>query len=189
MPRLIEVVEYCEDWPTLYVREAERLRSVFGASLAAMHHVGSTSVPGLVAKPVIDMLVEVVSGAHIPGYYGQMAELGYDCRGECLDAVVPGTPGRYYFSQNRNGVRYAHVHVCKVGHEQIPEILSFRDYLREHPCEAGRYGELKSRLAGQFAYNNVEYMRGKDGLIKELAGLALKWWHNTGRDHDIRECR
>ena len=186
MPRLIEVVEYCADWPAFYEKEVERLRPVFGASLAAMHHVGSTSVPGLLAKQVIDILVEVIPGADIPGYYGQMEELGYDCRGECLDAEVPGTPGRYYFSQNRNGVRYSHVHVCNVGHEQIPEMLAFRDYLREHAHEAKRYGEVKSRLARQFVYNNVEYMRGKHGLVEEMTRSATEWWRSTGRDQDIR---
>jgi len=69
-------------------------------------------------------------------------------------------------------VRNSHVHICKVGHEQISEIFAFCAYLRKHPCEARRYGELKKRLASQFAYNNIDYMRGKDGLIKELAGLA-----------------
>ena len=85
------------------------------------------------------------------------------------------------FSQNRNGVRYSHVHVCKAGHEQISEILAFCAYLRKHPCEARQNVELKSRLAGQFAYNNIDYMRGKDGLITELAGLASGWWRSGGR--------
>ena len=185
MPRLIEVVEYCTDWPTLYAKEAERLRAAFGNSLAAMHHTGSTSVPGLAAKPVIDILVEVVPGTDIPEYYSQMAELGYDCRGECLDAEIPGTPGRYYFSLKRNGVHYLHMHVCEVGHQQIREFLVFRDYLREHSDEAKRYGELKKRLAAKFSYNNMEYMRGKDGFIKQLLGSAEKW-RSTGRDQDFR---
>ena len=109
-----------------------------------------------------------------------MEELGYDCRGECLEAEVPGTPGRHYFCQNRNGVRYSHVHVCKIGHEEIRAILAFRDYLRAHPQEAQRYDDLKRHLAQQFAYNNIEYMRGKDALVKELISLALKWWRGTG---------
>ena len=82
MPRLIEVVEYNKDWPALYEKEANRLRLVFGTSLVAIHHTGSTSVPDLVAKPVIDILIEVTSDSVIPEYYSQMEELGYDCRGE-----------------------------------------------------------------------------------------------------------
>ena len=175
MPRLIEVVEYSAEWPVRYEHEAERLRPAFGTALVAMHHTGSTSVPGLAAKPVIDILVEVSAGTDITMFYDHMSELGYDCRGECLNAEIPGTPGRHYFSQNRNGVRYSHVHVCSVGHEQIPEILAFRDYLRDHPHEASRYGNLKCRLAKQFAYDNIEYMRGKDGRVKELIGSAMAW--------------
>ena len=176
MPRLIEVVDYSAQWPVRYEHEAERLRPAFGTALVAIHHTGSTSVPGLAAKPVIDILAEVSAGTDITIFYDQMSELGYDCRGECLDAEIPGTPGRHYFSQNRDGVRYSHVHVCNVGHEQIREILTFRDYLREHPHEANRYGDLKRRQAKQFAYDNIEYMRGKDELVKDLIGSALAWW-------------
>ena len=175
MPRFIEVVDYQEEWPLRYEKEAELLRAVFDKALVAIHHVGSTSISGMRAKPVIDILVEIRSEIDVDLFYPGMEQLGYDCRGECLDAVVPGTPGRYYFSKDKNGKRYCHVHVCHVGHFQISELLVLRDYLCEHPNEAARYGNLKSHLARQFANDNVKYMRGKDKFIRQLVGKAMEW--------------
>ncbi len=175
MPRFIKVVDYQQEWPLRYEKEAELLRAVFGKALVTIHHVGSTSIRGMRAKPVIDILIEIRSEIDVHHFYPGMEQLGYDCRGECLDAVVPGTPGRYYFSKDKDGKRYCHVHVCHVSHFQISELLVLRDYLCEHPNEAAKYGNLKSHLARQFANNNVEYMRGKDKFIRQLVGKAMEW--------------
>lgn len=184
MSRIIDVADYEVTWPLRYQAEAERLRPVFGSALVAMHHVGSTAVPGLRAKPTIDILVEVASGGSIEDFYPAMTELGYDCRGECLDAVVPGTPGRHYFARTKDMQHTHHVHVCHAGHPQIPEILALRDYLRAHPVAATECGKLKSELAQHFARNNVEYMRGKDQFIKELIALAEEWKRSTNGPRD-----
>ena len=175
MSRFIEVVNYRTDWLARYENEAGMLREVFGESLARLHHIGSTSVPGMKAKPIIDILVEVERGVNVNRFNPRMGELGYDCRGECLDATIPGTPGRFYFSKNVRGMRSFHVHVCHVSHWQICELLALRDYLRSNREEAVKYGELKSRLAKKFPYDNVEYMRGKDQLVKALTAAALAW--------------
>ena len=182
MSRFIEVVDYQEEWALRYESEAELLRSVFGKALVAIHHIGSTSVVGMRAKPVVDILIKIRPKTNIEHFYPQMEKLGYDCRGECLDAIIPGTPGRYYFSKNKDGERYSHVHVCHVGHFQIAELLALRDYLREHPNEADKYGELKRHLARQFPYNNIEYWRGKNEFIRQLVEKAMNWRGSGDRD-------
>ena len=178
MGRFIEVVDYQADWSQRYQREANLLRDVFGEALVRIHHVGSTSVPGMRAKPIIDILIEIEPGIDVDRFNPRMKQLGYDCRGECLDAVVPGTPGRFYFSKNVDGHRYCHVHVCHVGHFQISEFLVLRDYLKSHSDKATEYGNLKIRLAKQFTHDNVGYMRGKDKLVKRLILRAAEW-HKT----------
>jgi GrpB-like predicted nucleotidyltransferase (UPF0157 family) len=177
--RTIEVLDSDEAWSLEYQAEADRLRAVFGAALVAIHHIGSTAVPGLRAKPTIDIVVEVTSDVSIEAFYPGMRALGYDCRGECLDAIVPGTPGRHYFSKKVAMKHTHHVHVCHAGHHQVPELLALRDYLRAHPGAIADYGKLKTELAERFSHNNVEYMRGKDRFIKELIALAEDWRRPT----------
>ena len=134
--RQIEVVDYDPSWPEDFEREAVALREVFGGVATKIHHVGSTSVPNLRAKPTIDILVEVSKGTDIPGFDPLMEAFGFICRGECLDAIVPGTPGRFYYVRKEGVNHLVHVHVCAESHLQINEILAFRDDLRAHPEQA-----------------------------------------------------
>jgi GrpB-like predicted nucleotidyltransferase (UPF0157 family) len=103
------------------------------------------------------------------------AAFGYRVRGECLDAEVPGTPGRFYFSKDSGGVRTCHVHACAEGHPQIADLLAVRDFLRAHSECAAQYGALKRDLAACYRYDNVSYMRGKDAFVKALIEVARGW--------------
>jgi GrpB-like predicted nucleotidyltransferase (UPF0157 family) len=178
MKRRIEVVEYDYNWPARFKAEASQLALVFEHSVINIHHIGSTAVPGLAAKPTIDILIEVKVGTSVSEYYEAMRKLGYECRGECLDAVIPGTPGRYYFPKIVDGQHVTHVHVCHEGHHQIAELLGLRDYLRSHASEMKEYGVHKGRLAEKFTYNNIAYMKGKDDLVKGLIERAMQWQAN-----------
>src|SRR5437588_12891097 len=119
MSRTIEVVEHSADWQAAFSAEADRLGRVFGPHLVGIHHVGSTSVHGLKAKPIVDILVVIDDIAAIDSFSAEMEALGYRVRGECLDAIVPGTPGRFYFTKDTGGVRTHHVHVCALGHPDV----------------------------------------------------------------------
>ena len=173
MSRRIEVAAYDPKWPALYEAEAARLSGVFGADLVSIHHIGSTAVPGLSAKPIIDILVVVRDICTIAGFNPGMVALGYRPRGECLDAF--GTPGRFYFSQDIGGVRTHQVHVMQSGHFDIRQKLVLRDYLRACPEEVDAYGRLKMRLAGQNTRGIVEYIEGKDAFVQGLIGRAEAW--------------
>ena len=175
MKRRIEVVAYDPGWPARFEAEAGILAGVFKDALAAIHHVGSTAVPGLAAKPTIDILCEVKAGTVIPAFYPAMAGLGYQCRGECLDAVIPGTPGRHYFPKVVDTRHVIHVHVCHQGHPEVADLLGLRDYLRSHAAEARAYGAHKAALAAEFTLDNIAYMKGKDAFVKDLIAKAGQW--------------
>src|SRR2546428_8115449 len=103
MVRTIDVVQYDSAWDEAFAHEAAALARVFADALLGIHHIGSTSIPGLAAKPIIDTLVVLRETETIDCFSGAMEGLGYRVRGECLDAEVPGTPGRFYFSKDTGG--------------------------------------------------------------------------------------
>jgi GrpB-like predicted nucleotidyltransferase (UPF0157 family) len=174
--RNIVVVEYDERWPEMFQQEAERLRAVFGPLLVDIHHIGSTSVPGLQAKPIIDMMPLVRDITQVDQLNEQMAALGYEAMGEC------GIPGRRYFRKGGNEHRTHHVHAFQADHpETVDRHLAFRDYLRAHPDTAREYGELKARLAQQFPDDIYGYMEGKDSFVKEVERKALEWYRDQQR--------
>ena len=186
MSRIIEVVDYDPNWIAAFEEEATVLTQVFGQRLLEVHHVGSTAVPGLPAKAIIDILIVLDDTNDIDIFNPAMEALGYRVRGECLDAVVPGTPGRFYFSKETNGVRSHHVHVCAKGHQDIFDKLVFRDYLRANNGAAAAYGELKHRLAVNYRFDNVGYMRGKDDFVKSSLVEARRWYE-TNRSKTVAE--
>ena len=131
MARIIEVVHYDSLWIAAFEKEAAVLNSVFGQRVVEMHHIGSTSVPGLDAKPIIDILVILDHTDDINSFDRAMEDVGYRVRGECLDATIPGTPGRFYFTKETNGVRSHHVHVYAKGHWEIPDKHARQGWFRE----------------------------------------------------------
>ena len=175
MSRVIEVVAYDPDWIAAFEKEAAMVRAVFGPRVIAVHHIGSTSVLGLDAKPIIDILVVLDHTDDITSFDRAMEDVGYRVRGECLDAPIPGTPGRFYFTKETNGVRSHHVHVCAKGHSEIFDKLAFRDYLRAHSSRAAAYGELKRRIAAEYRLDNIGYMHAKDGFVKSTLLEARRW--------------
>src|SRR5256714_1742083 len=176
MGRIIEVVpQDATVCRAAFAREARLLEHVFGDALVAIHHVGSTSISGLPAKPIIDILVVLHETATIARFSGAMRGLGYRVRGECLDAEVPGTPGRFYFSKEQDGKRTHHTHVCAAGHVEIVDKLAFRDYLRAHPCRAAEYGALKQDLARRYRRDNIGPMPGKNAFIRTILEDARQW--------------
>lgn len=171
MGRSIEVVAYDPGWPEAFALEATSLGSVFGSSLRSIYHIGSTAVPGLVAKPVIDILVVLDDTTEMGRFDDGMTALGYRIRGECLD--TGGTPGRFYFSKPVEGERTHHVHVCAEGHFQIPELVLFPQYLAEHPTVAAEYAELKLSAMAESSHDNRGYMARKHDWVRAAIRDAL----------------
>jgi GrpB-like predicted nucleotidyltransferase (UPF0157 family) len=139
---MIVISQYDSSWPALFEEEAYRLRAVLGSTALRIEHVGSTAVPGLAAKPVIDIQVSVASLAPHGRYVDVMSSLGYRhvALGD-FDLVYP------FFHKPVEWPGTHHVHLCEVGSEQEWRHLAFRDYLRAHPDVAAQYELLKRDLA------------------------------------------
>jgi GrpB-like predicted nucleotidyltransferase (UPF0157 family) len=137
---LVEIVEHDPTWADRFEAERERLAPVFDAHAVAIEHIGSTSVPGLSAKPIVDVLVGLRKLELTDEQIGAMQDLSYEYLGEY------GLPGRLYF---RKVPRLYNVHVVEHGGEHWERQLIFRDALRSDPEERRRYDELKRHLAAE----------------------------------------
>lgn len=166
-PRPVRVVPHDPAWKGKFEAEAAALRSALGDEALAVHHIGSTSVPGLRAKPTIDVLIEVREIGKLDGLEAQMAERGYEAWGEY------GIPGRRFFTRVRGPERLCNVHAFEAGSPGVERHLAFRDHLIQHPETARAYGDLKRNLAERFPADMEAYMEGKDAFIKEAEGEAL----------------
>lgn len=183
--RIIEVVEHRTEWAAQFAVESARLQSIFGERALAIHHIGSTAVVGLSAKPVIDILLVLDTTADIDWFSAPMERLGYAVRGECLDATIPGSIGRFYFSKDTDGHRSHQVHACADGHPEIRDLLVFRDYLRSHPDAAATYGRVKVECAALRPDGSVGYMRAKADTVRALLAAAKAWAVITPRFGDV----
>jgi GrpB-like predicted nucleotidyltransferase (UPF0157 family) len=164
------VVPYDPQWVQTYSRSSQAVTTALGDNLLAIHHIGSTSIPGMHAKPVIDMLAVVADIAAVDQRAKQMESLGYETMGEF------GIPGRRYFRRdNPAGVRTDQVHTFQVGSPDVDRHMAFRDFMRAHPTPAGQYAALKRRLADAHPHDIHAYMDGKDAFIKEMEARALAW--------------
>jgi len=168
--RKVEVVPHDPKWQEVFEVESQRVTDALGENVVAIHHIGSTAIPGIYAKPIIDLLIEVKDIVKMDRQSSSMESLGYEVMGEF------GILGRRYFRKNsQEGVRTHHIHTFKVGSEQVERHLSFRDYMIAHPEDAQRYSELKRRLAREYPANIDGYVNGKDGFIQEMDKKAA-WW-------------
>ena len=167
--RQIVVTAYDPDWPKRFERERDLLTAVLHDELAAVHHIGSTAVSNLWAKPIIDLLAEAYEIDRIDGCNDAMVAAGYLPKGE------NGLPGRRFFLRGTEEQRLAHVHIFQVGHPDIMRHLALRDYLRAHPAARQEYGAMKRALAGRYPTDADGYVAGKDALVKALERQALSW--------------
>ncbi|MGD1818016.1 MAG: GrpB family protein [Pleomorphochaeta sp.] len=164
----VEVVGYDPDWPLRFEQEKRLLVKRLGAVAKAVHHIGSTSVEGLAAKPIIDIILEVTSLDALDATKHELEALGYEGMGEF------GIVGRRYFRKGKEE-RTHQIHAFAVGDENIARHLAFRDYLKAHPAAKAEYEALKCRLAKN-CNNDIEaYCDGKDSFVKLHEANALKW--------------
>jgi GrpB-like predicted nucleotidyltransferase (UPF0157 family) len=168
--RKVEVLPHDPLWRDAFEAEAKHIAAALGENVVAVHHVGSTAIPNIYAKPVVDLLVEVGDIAEVDGRSSAMESLGYEVMGEY------GIPGRRYFRKdNYEGIRTHHVHAFKVGSVEVARHIAFRDYMIAHPEDAQRYSELKRKLAEEHPQSMDAYMDGKDDFIKEMDRRAARW--------------
>ncbi|ASS64432.1 bifunctional GNAT family N-acetyltransferase/GrpB family protein [Bacillus velezensis] len=166
--RKAEVVPYKPEWKEMFEREKADLIRIFGPALHSVSHIGSTSIPGMAAKPVIDILAEVKDILDADRFSPQLEALGYEAKGE------NGIEGRRFF-QKGGSKRTHHVHIYETGHPDVKRHLLFRDYLTAKPEKAAQYMELKRRLAKAYPYDMAKYSEGKNDWIKAAEQEAKDW--------------
>lgn len=165
------VVSHRDEWEEIFESEKTQLGKVFGNLVEAIHHIGSTAIFSIYAKPIIDILIEVSDISKADSRNEQMEGLGYECMGEF------GIEGRRYFRKdNKEGKRTHHIHAFQSGSSGVRRHLAFRDYLIEHDEIAGEYSDLKRKLVKQNPGSIEAYMDGKDLFIKRVEAEALSWW-------------
>lgn len=165
------VVPHDPAWAGKFERESRRVAEALGAAVVEqIHHIGSTAIPAIHAKPIVDMLVEVRAINAVDGRTDAMTGLGYEAKGEY------GIAGRRYFRKSdEHGTREFHVHAFATGSPGAVRHLAFRDFMRAHPDLAARYSELKRQLVAEQPCDIDRYMAGKDAFIKEMERQALAW--------------
>ncbi|MFH8365839.1 GrpB family protein [Streptomyces sp. NPDC018031] len=169
----VEIVPYDPAWPALFTEWGTGLRAALGDVAARIDHIGSTSVPGLAAKPVIDIQISVASLEPADAFLGPLTGMGLVYR-----ADNPERTKRYF--REPPGERRTHVHVRQLGSfsQQFP--LLFRDYLRDHPAAATGYAAAKRRYAAEFRHDRPGYVRAKDACVWEVIRRADAWAQRTG---------
>ena len=169
MARIIQVTPYDPSWPHLYRQEARQIANVFFDQVILIHHIGSTAIPGIKAKPIIDMLLEARRIEIVDSFNEALIELGYEPRGE------NGIPERRYFVRRNFEIHTHHLHVFQTGNKQIDRHLDFRDYLRAHPDQAQAYSQLKELLAKKYIHDPVAYTDGKNEFIRTIDSRTELW--------------
>ena len=167
--RKIIISDYDRQWPDLFEAESKLLQETLGAIILHVHHIGSTAVPGLAAKPIIDILLEVASLNELDKHNAAMEHIGYAVRGE------NGICDRRYFTKGGDR-RSHHVHAFIMGDPQILKHLAFRDYLILNTEVANRYAGIKRAAALASRNNGHQYSKLKaefiENHLKEAAMLV-----------------
>ena len=156
-------------WPSAFASEAARLHAALGALAVRIEHVGSTSVPGLAAKPIIDIQVSVPSIEPPEPYRRPLGALGH------LFVPDPESPDYHFFGKPAQRPRTHHLHVCEAGSLHELRHLAVRDFLRAHPTEAEAYGAVKRSAAARHPGDRIAYMAAKRPFVEDLERRALAW--------------
>jgi len=164
--RKIIIADYDSNWPTKFENEKQSLQKSLTDCFIDCFHIGSTAVPGLAAKPVIDMLMTVSSLEQVDLHQAVLERSGYTVKGE------NGIPGRRYFFKG-NDVREFHIHAYEKDHPDVERHLAFRDYLRSHHAIARQYEAIKKKAVVAANQSPDLYVKYKDAFIKEHEIKAL----------------
>jgi GrpB-like predicted nucleotidyltransferase (UPF0157 family) len=158
-----------DDWTDVYEAVRGELRGAFASAAIGYEHIGSTSVPGMLAKPILDVLVTLAPGQPCGGVIAAVQELGFEYRGEF------GVAERHFFA--RPG---CHVHAFLAGRGEWATHLLFRDFLRANPTARATYAGFKLRTAEAVGWDRAAYQRAKDRYVGELLPAAERWAQRSG---------
>jgi GrpB-like predicted nucleotidyltransferase (UPF0157 family) len=171
----IEIVRYDGDWPAAFDQQRSQVEPVLRPWIVGpVEHIGSTSIPGMAAKPIIDMLARIPDFQHTAGIVEAMSSIGW------THAPEPGDEQarKWSFSFPDIGWRTHHLHIFEAATKNWQTLLTFRDHMRTHPDDAAEYGRLKTLLAAADAHDRPRYRAGKAPFIQDL----LKRLESSGKE-------
>jgi GrpB-like predicted nucleotidyltransferase (UPF0157 family) len=181
-PIRVEIEPYSATWPELAHQEIELLSDAFGGRVGGIHHIGSTSICGLAAKPVIDLMAVAPDLDFLDGALPELDRLGFRGWGEL------GITGRRYFTKDTDeGKRVVQLHCFPQGSPHVERHLAFRDYLRTHPDIASDYETEKRRCAALFPENSHSYSDCKAEWIIGAEATALRWYRGQRTFESYRD--
>ena len=160
----VQLVDYSGEWPALFIREANRVRATLGDGVLMLEHVGSTSVPGLAAKPIIDMILAVADSADEPAYVPAMESAGY-----VLHIREPEWHQHRLFKGPDTNIN---LHVYSFGCPEIDKMLMFRDWLRSNDADRELYERTKRELAQRTWKYVQDYADSKTSVVEEIVARA-----------------
>ena len=164
----VKLAEYIPEWEQNFEREAKKIKKIFGKEALLIEHVGSTAIPGILAKPIIDIALVVSSLHKAKRYLKKLQSIGYK-----LKKNDPRKE-RLFFTKGPERKRTNYLHVGKVGSGYAEDMIIFRDYLRKHNGVARTYSELKLKLAEKYSNTRGIYTKKKEGLVKAIIRKARK---------------
>ena len=147
-----------------------KIKNILGDEIINIFHIGSTAIPGIYAKPIIDILIEVNDIEKIDKYNDEFNKLGYVSKGEF------GIEGRRFFLKGIYN-RTHHLHIFETNNPEIRKHLNFRDYMISHSEMAEQYEKLKMELSIKFRYDNEGYCKGKEEFIRDIDKKAQDWFN------------
>jgi GrpB-like predicted nucleotidyltransferase (UPF0157 family) len=162
----VELKPYDPQWPVQYAIEADRVRAALGSRALRVEHVGSTSVPGLMAKPIIDMLLVVADSSAESDYVPPMEDAGYTLRIR--------EPGWYEHRLFKGPLANINLHVFSAGCPEIPRMIDFRDHLRADGDDRELYQRTKQELAARHWHYVQEYADAKTEVIEAIVARASR---------------
>lgn len=167
MPDPVIIEDYDLRWPQLFEVLRSRIAGVLDEVAISIEHVGSTAVPGLAAKPIIDIDVLLRSSTDLPVVIRKLADLGYEHRGDL------GVSGREAFRARSDDVHH-HLYVCPPGSREYERHIAFRNYLRTHAADANAYALLKRELASRFVNDREAYNQSKGAFVQRILQRTLE---------------
>jgi len=167
-PLPITVVDYDPAWPVIFDRLRERIATALGSLAVRIEHVGSTAVPGLAAKPIIDIDTVIRALGDLPVAIESLEAIGY----VHLPEIKGGPPGCEAFDRPP-GDPVHHLFVCTQDADQLHKHIAFRDYMRTHPDARAEYVALKRGLAARFSHDRLRYTESKTEFIERILLSAM----------------
>lgn len=161
---IVKLYPYNSEWKRVFTEEKIRIQAIIGKYILDIQHIGSTAIPGLISKPIIDIAVAVSNFEEAKICIDPLNKLEYEYKGEF------GIPRRHFFV--KGDPRLFHLHMLEIASMQWKNHILFRDYLREHPDKSKLYADLKLQLALQYSNDREAYSDAKAPFIQEVLRLS-----------------